>query len=169
MKSIFIVLSIVCVIIGSIYIFSFSSSVRQERFIEIIKKKKTWLKIFVVTISPFVLYTIITLILVLLRGDSFPAYHISVDENQYIYYEDAYYVSITDDEEKCNIAREYVQGNWIEKGYVRWEKMQFPYIHYWIPGYFLEDLTVSDNNEYLYTHVWAGSTSFHEIYQRVEE
>ena len=87
----------------------------------------------------------------------------------YIYYEDKYYVSITDDREKCDLVDERVQGNWIEHGYVRGEKTQFPYLHYWVPGHFLDELLVSEDEEYLYIHVWAGIDSYSEVYQRVEE
>ena len=151
------------------FIFAFGPYKNRERFKRLMKKKATWVIMLLILLAPFLWYANYTMVLMLIRGDCFPAYHTYIEENQYIYYEDAYYVSITDDEEKCNIAREYVQGNWIEKGYVRWKKMQLPYMHYWVPGLFLEELAASDNNEYLYTHQWAGKTSFNEIYQRVEE
>ncbi len=141
----------------------------RDKIKEMLKKKKTQRVITVIVITPFILYAAVTMLLIIIRGDCFPAYHVYVDEIHYICYEDTYYVSITDDEEKVDIAEDYVQGNWIEKGYVRWEKTQFPYLHYWIPGYFLEELTTSQDGEYLYTHAWGGSTTFHEVYQRIEE
>ncbi len=164
---VFIIMLEVCII--SAYLFLFSVNKKQEHFIEIMKKKKTWRVITVIVIAPFILYAVVTMLLIIIRGDCFPAYHVYVDEGHYICYEDTYYVSITDDEEKVEMAEDYVQGNWIEKGYVRWEKTQFPYLHYWIPGYFLEELTTSQDGEYLYTHAWGGSTTFHEVYQRIEE
>ena len=177
MRSVISIILIVCAIFIVVeFVLACVSYKNREKIIAFFKRKKTWsiagILMSIIALIPvgvILIYVVVTPILMMTRGDCFPAYHISMGENRYIYYEEAYYVSITDDEEKCNIAREYVEGNWIEKGYVRWEKMQFPYVHYWIPGYFLEELTASDNNEYLYTHEWAGSTVFHEIYQRVEE
>lgn len=170
MKTLLVVF-IILLMIGIIftYLFYFSKIKKQERFDDVMKQKKTWIKIAIVTVSPFILYAIITILLVLMRGECFPAYYVQINDKQYIYYEDGYYVSITDNKEKCDIAKESVQGNWIEKGYVRGEKAQFPYLHYWVPGYFLEELSISEDEEYLYTRVWAGSTTFYDIYQRVED
>ena len=164
---IFILIVVICII--SIYLFSFSAYRKQERFVDTMKQKKTWIIIVGIMIAPIILYSVMTIILIIIRGDDFPAYHVYSEEEDYIYYEDNYYVSITDDKEKCDLVDERVQGNWIEHGYVRGEKMQFPYLHYWIPGYFLEDLLVSEDEEYLFTRIWAGSTTFNNMYQRVEE
>lgn len=165
------ILFIIILMIGiiSIYLFSFSTNKKQERFVDVMKQKKTWIRIAIVTVSPFILYAVITILLVLMRGECFPAYYTQIHDKQYICYEDCYYVSITDNKEKCDIAKENVQGNWIEKGYVRGEKTQFPYLHYWVPGHFLDELLVSEDEEYLYIHVWAGIDSYSEVYQRVEE
>ena len=170
MKTLFVLL-IILLMIGVIftYLFYFSKIKKQEYFVDTMKQKKTWIIIVGIVIAPIILYSVMTIILIIIRGDDFPAYHVYSEEEDYIYYEDNYYVSITDDKEKCDLVDERVQGNWIEHGYVRGEKMQFPYLHYWIPGHFLDELLVSKDEEYLYIHVWAGIDSYSEVYQRVED
>lgn len=136
MKTLLVVF-IILLMIGIIftYLFYFSKIKKQEHFVDTMKQRKTWIIIVGIVITPIILYSVMTIMLIIIRGDDFSAYHVYIEEKDYIYYEDKYYVSITDDREKCDLVDERVQGNWIEHGYVRGEKTQFPYLHYWVPGY----------------------------------
>lgn len=159
---VFIVLAIISIVF--IYIFYFSTVKRQERFVEIIKQKKTWAKISIIAVSPFVLYAIITTTLILIRGNCFLAYHVYVGEHHFVYYEESYYAQVEEGEQEDEL-REHVQGKWIEKGYVLSTPLQFPYFEYWVPDLFLEDLATSEDNKYIFTNTLGGG----KFYQRVEE
>lgn len=161
--------SIAIVIVASIillgYILLFCKDEQRKKIIIAIKKKKTWLIISAILLTPFVMYAVITMILVIIRGDCFVAYPVDVGNKQYVYYENSYYEEFTENE-KINIMYDEVNKQWLEEDlYILSGPITFPYIEYWVPNLFLDNLFVSLDGKYIIVSTRGGSY----FYERVAE
>lgn len=147
------------------FICSMTNKEYRKKFFASLKKKKTWVIISCILVSPFVLYAVITLILFVVRGDSFTAYHEYVGNYHFIRYEDAYYVEVTDENELREIE-ELTMNQWVyNEERVTTEPIGFPYYHYWLPDLILGHLRTTVDNEY----IKISSLGYEGIWQRVEE
>lgn len=159
----FILLILTFLIIFAIGIFGKEEN--REIFFRVIKKKKTWVITSIIVLAPFVLYPLITMLLMAIRGDCFTAQHVYIGDHYFISYNDDAYVEVTEQEERIEINKE-MSGRWIDNGErVTKEPVAFPYYHYWMPDIFFGLLRVTDDGMYIEVSTTGGS----KIYQRVEE
>lgn len=136
-------------IVAILFFFSFISLRRKEKLLSLFKKKTTWVICGLIIISPFLLYSIITILLINIRGDCFPAYYVVNDNVQYLCYEGNYYSELIDTSD-INAMYAEVNGDWSEEEqYMLSEPVKFPYAEYWIPGYFLDEIKVSSDDKYV--------------------
>lgn len=136
---------------------------KGDRWSKLRLKLKKWL--WLVILSPFIIYTVGTLLLMLVRGDCFTAYHVYIGEHHFISYNDETYVEFTNTDEIVKMYEE-VDGRWSEEEqYVLREQIKFPYAEYWVLDMFLECFVVSDDGKYMMTNTLGGQRN----YRRAEE
>lgn len=140
---------LICCIIGIIliiivsYICAFCFAKKQNDIYNI----KGFLKIILIIMSPFLLYTFITLVLMLFRSSSFVGYYVAPDM---IFYNGAYYKEVTD-EAKTEEIYAYGDGYWTyTETYVLSEKPKFPFFEYWIPDLFFYHVVVPGDKDNIY-------------------
>ncbi len=139
---------------------------KRKKYVLLLKRIKTWMILLVITLSPFILYSIVTIVLILIRGECFVAYHEYVGDYHYIVYQDSKYVEIIDEEDKSRMNNSVDFADWSEnKMYVLYESISFPYVQYWYPDILLEGFRVTNDGKYMYTYTLGGGTD----YQRMEE
>lgn len=159
----FILLILTFLIIFAIGIFGKEEN--REIFFRVIKKKKTWVITSIIVLAPFVLYPLITIMLMAIRGDCFTAQHVYIGDHYFISYNDDAYVEFSNSDE-INKMYDEVEGAWSEeKRYVVKAPVEFPYIQYWYPDIMLEQFKVSQDGEYLVTFTMGGQRN----YRRFEE
>lgn len=153
------------IIITLIFV-SFTGINGKRGRVRIMTKKQKICVASAILISLFVVYSFITLILAIVRSDSFNAYEVYISDTKYIYYQDAYYVEIIDQEE-LNMLNEEIDGEWInEKEIVLKNPVKFPYIDYWVPDIICNHLYHTQEDRYiLITYAFSGAN---EVYVRVE-
>ncbi len=126
---------ILLLIIIASYIIFFSPYKTQIKFWDDIKTKRG--RIILIILSPFIFYVFITLVLILVRDNSFVGYYVTSDT---IYYNGAYYTEVTDEAKKEEIYA-YGDGYWTYmENYILSEKPSFPFFEYWIPDLFFEQV-----------------------------
>ncbi|MDE6687181.1 MAG: hypothetical protein K2K17_07690 [Lachnospiraceae bacterium] len=99
------------------------------------------------------LYSTITLILFCIRGDRFGGYYIRQENgNQVLCYRDNYYIMVRDPKEIEEIYRLGIEGEgaWIlvEDVLVAYSPIKFPFIEYWWPDIFLNQVIWLQHSEY---------------------
>ncbi len=167
MKILIIILIITVLLIVLSYIFAFSSHQKQNKFFDAIQTKKGCFKIIVIILSPVILYSAITLVLMLVRGDCFVGYY--VGGRDIVYYQDNLYYKITD-EDKKDEAYEYGKGLWTcENTFVSGEAVKFPYIEYWIPDFIFGHLFCPGAKDAKYIGISEMDERGNIYYERVEE
>lgn len=163
MKLVSVIILTVIIIIAFWYALLLCKDEQRKKIIIAIKKKKTWLIISAILLTPFVMYAVITTILVIMRGDCFVAYPVDVGDKQYIYYENSYYEEFTENE-KIDIMYDEVNKQWLEEDlYILSEPITFPYIEYWLPNLFLNNLFVSQDGKYIIVSTRGGSYFYERI------
>ena len=136
---------ILLLIIIASYIIFFSPYKTQMKFWDDIKTKRG--RIILIILSPFIFYVFITLVLILVRDNSFVGYYVTSDM---IFYNDAYYKEVTD-EAKTEEIYAYGDGYWTyTETYVLSEKAKFPFLEYWIPDLFFYHVVVPGNKDNIY-------------------
>ena len=115
------------------------------------KKKKTWVVIGITLLSPIVFYSIGTWILYLIYGDCFDGYYTSYQS--VLYYEEQNYYRVIEEGE-IDAAYTYGKGIWTtEPRYVLGNEIAFPYVEYWLPKIFYDDLSFPGDKEPIYLKV----------------
>lgn len=129
--------------------------------------KKSIVCFIVCVISPIIIYFSLTLLLMLIRQDCFNAYEVYIGNEKYIYYNNDYYVEITDEEELSLLNKE-INGAWFDdKEMVLKEPIEFPYFDYWIPSIMCNSLDYAEGKKYIaITDPLSGKDRF---YKRVDE
>ena len=107
-----VLLILIFIIIVAIGIFGKEEN--REIFFRVIKKKKTWVITSIIVLAPFVLYPLITMLLMAIRGDCFTAQHVYIGDHYFISYNDAAYVEFTNSDEILKMYNE-VKGAWSEE------------------------------------------------------
>lgn len=125
------------------YIFAFLLTKKQNDFYNI----KGFLKIGIIIASPFLIYALITLVLMLFRSNSLVGYYIASDT---IYYDGVYYKEVTD-EAKIEEINDYGDGYWTyTETFISSDEITFPYFEYWIPDLFYEQVVVPGDKDAMY-------------------
>ena len=139
---IYCIIGIVLIIVVS-YIFAFCLRKKQNDFYN----KKGLVKIILIIVSPFLIYAVITLILILVRGNSFVGYYV---ESNTIYYDGTYYKEVTD-EAKIEEINDYGDGYWTyTETFILSDEITFPYFEYWIPNLFFEQVVIPGDKDDVY-------------------
>ena len=125
------------------YIFAFLLTNKQNDFYNI----KGFLKIGIIIASPFLIYALITLVLMLFRSNSLVGYYVASDT---IYYDGVYYKEVTD-EAKIEEINDYGDGYWTyTETFISSDEITFPYFEYWIPDLFYEQVVVPGDKDAMY-------------------
>ncbi len=112
-----------------------------------ISRKKLFLRIFLIIISPILLYVFITCILMLIRCNDFVGYYVASDT---IYYDGDYYKEVTDEAKKEEIFA-YGDGYWTyTETFISSDKIKFPFFEYWIPDLFFGHVVVPGEQDDIY-------------------
>ncbi len=99
------------------------------------------------------LYSTITFILFCIRGDHFGGYYIrQEDGSRILCYRDNYYIMVRDPKEIEEIDRLGIEGEgaWVsvEDKLVAFSSIKFPFIDYWWPEIFYDQVIWLQNSEY---------------------
>lgn len=124
----------------------------RNKFFSVFKKKKNWIVISIIILFPFVIYTVITIILINVRGDCFAGYYIS-GQSTVIYQENVYY-RITDEDK----IEEVDKQEWLfTDTLIAYDVVQFPYFAYWIPDMFYGHLILVEDDTYIVVETLGGN------------
>ena len=109
--------------------------------------KKGLFKIILIIVSPFLIYAVITLILILVRGSSFAGHYV---ESNTIYYDGVDYKEVKY-EAKIEEIKDYGDGYLTyTETFISSDEMTFPYFEYWIPDLFYEQVVVPGDKDAMY-------------------
>ena len=109
-----------------------------------------------IVLLPILFYTIGTSLLIMIHGDCFVAYY-NPGGNEMFYYNDYEYYLVED----IGQAREIMQyGGWTDTNlYISSDPIAFPYLEYWWPKVYTDELVLPGDLEPIYIRVaqWDGS------------
>lgn len=146
-----ILISIIILIIVIRYFITYCPKQYLDKIKALFKKKKTWVVIGIIFLSPIVFYSIGTWILYLIYGDCFDGYYTSYQS--VLYYEEQNYYRLTEKDD-IEDAHAYGDGIWTtEPAFISGDEVVFPYIDYWLPKIFYDDLSLPGDKEPIYLKV----------------
>ena len=109
-----------------------------------------------IVLLPILFYTIGTSLLIMIHGDCFVAYY-NPGGNEMFYYNDYEYYLVDDEEKARELA---LRGNWKDTDvYISGDPIAFPYLEYWWPKLYTDELILPEDSEVIYIRVaqWDGS------------